>query len=57
MKRYALFSFYGYYPRGGMSDLYNTYDTPEEAFEAAKGLSSDYREVFDMTTGEQVHES
>jgi hypothetical protein len=36
MKKYLLFSYMTYYPAGGMDDLYDSYDSFEEAFTEAK---------------------
>lgn len=40
VKRYLLFGGYAYYPRGGWSDLQGSFDSVEEAVEAANAGES-----------------
>ena len=45
MKRYLLFGYNQYYPRGGWYDLQGSFDTPQEAIKAAKTGESMVAEV------------
>lgn len=65
MKRYALFAGHEYYPVGGWHDFQGTFDTIEEAKEAARPQripgqptsSWDWWHVIDLTTCEEVAEA
>lgn len=52
-KRFLLFSYGTYYPDGGMSDLYGTYDTAKEAVEAIDTIKicNDTTEIYDRLEG------
>lgn len=52
-KRFLLFSCAEYYPDGGMSDLFGTYDTAQEAFEAIESIKicNDYISIYDRLEG------
>ena len=52
-KRFLLFSCATYYPEGGMSDLFGTYDTPKEAVEAIDTIDiyNDWTEIYDRLEG------
>ena len=52
-KRFLLFSFSHYYPEGGTSDLYGTYDTAKEAVEAIETINicNDSTEIYDRIEG------
>lgn len=67
MKRYLIFGFDRYYPAGGMHDLRAQTDTLEGAYDYLEGIERppetssyryphDYYEVWDMQTGDKVHE-
>ncbi len=53
MKRYILFGYDGYYPRGGWNDFIASFDTVAEAFDA---IRRDYFQIVDLTTGKIVRE-
>ena len=56
MKRFWLFMYEMYYPRGGMSDCVGSYDTIEEAIKGAEERGyNDYMEILDSETGLMVH--
>ena len=45
MKQYLVFGYYGFYPRGGMNDFIDSFDTEEEAYTRIKAdhkLNEDY---------------
>lgn len=46
MKRYAVFSFWEFYPTGGWNDFVGSFDTLDEA------MSQDGVQVVDLQTGE-----
>ena len=52
-KRFLLFSCATYYPEGGMSDLFGTYDTAKEAIEAIDTIDicNDWTEIYDRIEG------
>lgn len=52
MKRYWLFTFPTFYPSGGMDDFVNSYDTAEEAIQAAKRSTRPNRQVVDSHSGQ-----
>lgn len=53
MKRFLLFSYAAYYPSGGWSDLYDSYDTLEEARAAfVAAASNNDHQIVDTETGE-----
>lgn len=54
MKRYLTFSYSQFYPRGGWNDFRGSFDTLEESIEHLLGYNSDFREVIDSETGEEV---
>lgn len=57
-KKYLVFAFEQYYPRGGFSDFKNSYDTIEEAqAEGRKQIKKyyqDYVQIIDRDTLEQI---
>ena len=58
MKRYALFAGDTYYPAGGWGDFEGSFDTPEQAKQAAEALGhGDWWHVIDLQTGEFVLEN
>lgn len=50
-KRYLLFEYYQYYPGGGIGDMTNSFETIEEAVEAAKNSKYDYQDIYDRIEG------
>lgn len=52
MKRFLLFTYYGYYPRGGMSDFVDSFDEIDEAMVRAKSSYADFYDILDIETGE-----
>lgn len=58
MKRYLLFTGRVYESMGGMNDLHESYDTPEEAETEGRRLTTDpqheWAHVADITTGQIV---
>lgn len=56
MKQFLLFAGFTYYPRGGMQDLHDTYETEEEARTAGKALvdshNADWYHISDTETGD-----
>jgi len=55
MKRFLLFSYSDYYPLGGMQDLVESFDLPNEAKAFAKDPENGISEnqvLFDTQTGE-----
>jgi len=52
-KRFLLFCCNQYYPSGGWSDLFGSFDTLDEAIEAFKPRTWDYGEIVDLETGER----
>lgn len=56
MLRYLVFAFDSYYPAGGWNDFRGSYETPEEAVEAAENAGRDYWQVVDAETGEVTRE-
>lgn len=57
MKRYFLFCYQDYYPRGGWEDFEKDFNTPEEAAEHGAQMiekhGQDAFHVIDSTTGQQ----
>lgn len=49
-KRYAVFTYDRYYPRGGWSDFRGAHETLEEAVAAMNACRDDYGEVVDLET-------
>ncbi len=59
MKRYLLFAGSCYYPSGGWSDFENSFDTLEEAVDAAESLNvtkADWAHIIDKETGKKLWE-
>ena len=56
MKRYLLFAGAKYYPQGGWNDFKSAFDTELEAQRAANGMSKDWMQIVDTTTGAIVWE-
>lgn len=60
MKKYILFIWSLYYPHGGMKDLYDSYDTIEECYNAFSGdkTTEDYKQgqIIDRDTWEVLEE-
>jgi len=56
MKKYILFGYDHYYPAGGLNDIAGSFDTLEEAREAAKKDTSDIKEIVDRDTWEVIKE-
>ena len=58
VKRFVVFAYGTYYPAGGWSDHVGSYDTVEEAREAARyqreELRNDWTDIIDLTTGENL---
>lgn len=50
-KRYLLFEYDQYYPGGGIGDMTNSFDTLDEAIDAADESEYDYQEVYDRIEG------
>jgi hypothetical protein len=52
-KRFLLFSYPTHYPKGGMRDLFGTYDTAKEAVEAIEAITifTDFFEIYDRIEG------
>lgn len=57
MKKYVLFQYYDYYPGGGLGDVTGSFDSLEEAKEAAEKKLQDTNEIVDRDTWEVVWES
>lgn len=55
-KRYLYFEYSDYYPRGGLSDLAETFDDEKDAIEFAKKSDCSYKEVYDRIEGKIVYE-
>jgi hypothetical protein len=53
LKRYLLFRFYQYYPRGGWEDFAGDFDTFDEAKESELGHGDNYQ-IVDTTTKKVV---
>jgi len=54
MKRFLVFAYEQYYPRGGWGDFVGDFDTLEEVYAADLGKYTEWAHVVDLTTGEQV---
>jgi hypothetical protein len=54
MKRFFLFAFDTYYPRGGWDDFRDSYETKEEAVIAAANAKCDWWQVVDSEAGDIV---
>jgi hypothetical protein len=54
VKRYLLFTYEDYYPGGGWSDFRGSFDTPEDAMEAAVTTDDTYAELIDRETLQEV---
>lgn len=54
MKRYAVFSYEHYYPGGGWNDFENSFDTVDEARDFKVLPSSEYKQIIDLQTGEEI---
>jgi len=50
-KRYLLFAFSEYYPNGGLGDIYDTYDTMEDAVIGIEDACGAYRCIYDRYKG------
>ena len=50
-KRFLVFGYDTYYPGGGLSDCFGSFDTIEEAINAINNDKSDYHDVFDRIEG------
>ncbi|WP_286803322.1 MULTISPECIES: hypothetical protein [Sphingobacterium] len=53
-KRYLLFVYDKYYPSGGLCDLRESFDTIEEARDAAMKSEYDYKEIYDRLSGVEI---
>ena len=53
-RRFIVFAYGQYYPRGGMADVVASFDSFEEAKSYAKTLNEDYVEILDCLIGEIV---
>ena len=54
IKRFVIFAGHYYYPSGGWSDFQDSFDTQEEAVEAALhfySIAKDWVQIIDLTTG------
>ncbi len=49
-KRYILFGYLGYYPRGGMNDALISFNTEEELIKESSDFVYDYYNAFDSET-------
>ena len=49
-KKYILFQYDKFYPRGGLMDIIGSFDTIEEAKEFAKKDRTDYTVILDRDT-------
>ncbi len=58
VKRFVVFAHCNYYPVGGWGDHIGSYDTIEEAREAAryqrKDMRMDFTDIIDLLTGENL---
>jgi hypothetical protein len=58
VKRFVVFAYGNYYPAGGWSDYTGSYDTVEEAREAARYQReenrNDWTDIVDLQTGENL---
>jgi len=54
-KRYLVFSYYAYYPNGGLDDLIDSFDSAQVARDFAKGLGHSYTEVYDRIEGALIY--
>lgn len=54
VKRFVLFAGEQYYPSGGWEDYDSSFDTLEEAKTRAQEVTSDWRDIVDLETGEVV---
>lgn len=57
MKRFLLFVFDEFYPRGGWNDFVDSYETLEAAQARARTRRSDFYQIVDQTLGEVVEEN
>jgi hypothetical protein len=55
-KKYVIFGFNNFYPRGGMNDLILSVDTLEEVEEFIKKDGNDFCQVVDRDTFEIIRE-
>lgn len=53
-KKFILFQWESFYPGGGLGDITDSFDTLAEAQDAAKKSRSDFNEVIDRDTWEEV---
>ena len=56
MKRFGVFTYDQYYPRGGWDDFRAAHDTLDEAKEHVKQRNPEYYHIVDFTTGQKVWE-
>lgn len=54
VKRFLLFIFDEFYPRGGWNDFVDSFDTLEEAQTRAKARRGDWYHIIDTQTGTEV---
>jgi hypothetical protein len=57
IKQFAVFAGHYYYPSGGWADFQDSFDTQDEADDAAVyfyGISKDWVQIVDLTTGELI---
>lgn len=47
-KNFWVFGINNYYPRGGLNDIYGTFDTLENAKKFVKNIHFDWIEIFDV---------
>lgn len=57
MKRYVLFAFDTYYPRGGWGDMRGTFEVLDDALAASRGLTQEHWHIVDMQTRRIVERS
>lgn len=55
MKRFMLFGMWQYYPRGGMKDFIDSFDTEEEAIAEIKNHSCDKYHICDIEENRIVY--
>jgi hypothetical protein len=55
-KKFILFQFHTYYPSGGLGDIQESFDSPDEAKECATRSHYDNAYVVDRDTWEAVWE-
>jgi len=55
MKKFIVFGYEGFYPRGALADIQGDFDTLEEAKDYIENNKRDFNDVVDRDTWQEVY--